>query len=59
MDIIKLNSFDKDIRDIIYGLINLYDSECSEIILYGSTAKNELSIKENDNGLDIFYPLHI
>lgn len=49
-----LLDYNEKVRDIIIGLCEIYDKECSHIFLYGSGALNKLSIKEAD-GQMYFY----
>lgn len=44
----------KNIEDMVNGLVELYDETCSNIILYGSAALNELNYHEI-NGNYFFY----
>jgi len=42
----ELLHYPEEIMNIITGLANLYDKDCLNIILYGSTALNKLSYKQ-------------
>lgn len=44
--------YPEEIKNVLNGLINLYDDECSNIILYGSAAINKLSYIKNNNKYD-------
>ena len=49
-----LSEYPHEIRNIILGLTDLYDKDCSNIILYGSAALNDFSYKITNNKYEFY-----
>lgn len=50
----KLELYSKDVQEIIYGLVKIYDEYCSNIIIYGSAAQNKLTYRRINGKIEFF-----